>query len=71
MTNRQKIDASREVRLWITTIAGALTAAGTIAVARPDIAEKAKHGAIAVKDKAVSVFNKVKSKFTEEDKGAN
>ena len=64
MTKRQKIDASREARLWISSILVPIGSAVTaIAVSRPDLVEKAKSTATNVKDKAVKKYNEVKEKF--------
>lgn len=69
MTKRQRIDASREVRLWTSMLLGAGTA---IVCARPDLVEKAKAAVKGVKNKAVKTFNDLKSKFSNKpEEGAN
>ena len=59
MTKRQRIDASREARLWITSI---IIPIGTILAVRPDLAEKAKHKLIDAKDWAKNKYEDLKNK---------
>lgn len=59
MTKRQRIDASREVRLWITSV---LVPIGTILAVRPDLAEKAKNKLISAKDWAKNKYEDLKDK---------
>lgn len=59
MTKRQRIDASREARLWITSV---LVPIGTILAVRPDLAEKAKNKLISAKDWAKNKYEDLKDK---------
>ena len=59
MTKRQRIDASREARLWITSV---LVPLGTILAVRPDLAEKAKNKLIDAKDWAKNKYEDLKDK---------
>ena len=59
MTKRQRIDASREARLWITSV---IVPIGTILAVRPDLAEKAKNKLIDAKDWAKNKYEDLKNK---------
>ena len=59
MTKRQRIDASREARLWITSV---IVPIGTILAVRPDLAEKAKNKLIDAKDWAKKKYEDLKNK---------
>ena len=59
MTKRQRIDASREARLWITSV---LVPIGTILAVRPDLAERAKNKLISAKDWAKNKYEDLKDK---------
>ena len=57
MTNRQKLDASREARLWISTIITPIIGGLTVALAtHPEMREKAK-------DKLYDLKHKAKQKY--------
>ncbi len=58
-TARQRIDASREARLWLTTIIAPVV---TILAVKPEIAEKIKGKCKSAKDWAVGKFNDLKNK---------
>ena len=59
MSRRERIDASREARLWITSV---LVPIGTILAVRPDIAAKAKDKLIDAKDWAKGKYEDLKNK---------
>ena len=61
MSKRERIDASREVRLWLTTV---LVPIGTIMALKPELAEKAKDKLIDAKDFAVDKFDDLKNKLS-------
>ena len=60
MTKRQRIDASREARLWIGQVLIPAAGLAAVALSNPETREKAKN----VWDKGV---NKVKSLFKKEE----
>ena len=61
MSKRERIDASREVRLWLTTV---LVPIGTIMALKPELAEKAKDKLIGAKDFAVDKFDDLKNRLS-------
>lgn len=58
MSRRQRLDASREARLWISTILGVITSYAVVSQTRPDLIEKAKVKVSDIKDKVTKVFSK-------------
>ena len=61
MTKRQRIDASREARLWISTIiAPVVGAVTTVALTHPETVSKLKD---AVRDKYYSTKHEIKQRY--------
>jgi len=58
-TARQRIDTSREVRLWLTSVIAPVAA---ILAVRPDIRDKAKEKLTDAKNWAVDKYNDLKKK---------
>ena len=58
-TARQRIDTSREVRLWLTSVIASVAA---ILAVRPDIRDKAKEKLTDAKNWAVDKYNDLKKK---------
>lgn len=58
-TARQRIDTSREVRLWLTSVIAPVAA---ILAVRPDIRDKAKEKLTYAKNWAVDKYNDLKKK---------
>ena len=58
-SKRERIDTSREVRLWLTSVIAPVAA---VLAVRPDIREKAKDKITDAKDWVVDKYNDLKEK---------